>query len=89
MYWQAVDFTPAEQTRIERLRSEESVLGCSFIEHPNIPQIEYSASEYNYYLKTTKNVREQYFEPGSFVEVVHSMYKLYHRYFRILGAIFS
>ena len=68
----AVDFTPAEQTRIERLRSEESVLGCSFIEHPNIPQIEYSASEYNYYLfKTTKNVREQYFEPGSFVEVVH------------------
>ena len=68
----AVDLTPAEQTRIERLRSEEYVLGCPFIEQPNVPQVEYFAWEHYFYLfNTKKNVREQYLEPGSLVEVVH------------------
>jgi len=69
---QEFDLTPAQQTRIERLRSEERALGCSFIERPNVPQVEYSDVWTEYYIgNTTTYVRQQQFEPGATVKVVH------------------
>ena len=69
---QEVDLTPAQQTRIERLLSEERALGCSFIERPNVPQVEYSDVWTEYYIgNTTTYVRQQQFEPRAIVKVVH------------------
>lgn len=68
---QEVDLTPAQRTRIERLRSEERALGCSFIERPDVPQVDYNTWA-NYYVgNTTTYVRQQQFEPSSTVKVVH------------------